>query len=234
MITLLQGNKSSRALALDAKFTNTKLIDFPNVKAYCTRLKVLSDNMANIRHKISDERLVLRLLRGLTDDYKHFQTTVPHRVPLPSFEVVRSMLDLEEENNSDELTTDTGSTTALLSHHVANESFSVNGKISSYNSTQNRGNSSYKGKKNHRNRGGGGKRNNRGGGGNGGGGGNPNNHQATSNQLPRQQANAIPPQCGTFLPWLHGGHNLGPPRHVLILLLVGSNHVRCHHTSLLI
>ncbi|XP_060185806.1 uncharacterized protein LOC132615256 [Lycium barbarum] len=54
-------NKSARALALDAKFTNTKLVDFPNVKAYCTRLKVLADNLANVGHKVSDERLMLEL-----------------------------------------------------------------------------------------------------------------------------------------------------------------------------
>ncbi|XP_060190504.1 uncharacterized protein LOC132619691 [Lycium barbarum] len=50
-----QDNKSARALALDAKFTNTKLVDFLNVKAYCTRLKFLADNLANVGHKVSDE-----------------------------------------------------------------------------------------------------------------------------------------------------------------------------------
>ncbi|XP_059310387.1 uncharacterized protein LOC132061632 [Lycium ferocissimum] len=73
----------------DAKFTNTKLVDFPNVKAYCTRLKVLADNLANVGHKVFNERLVLRLLRGLSEKYKTFRTMVQHRTPLPSFDVVR-------------------------------------------------------------------------------------------------------------------------------------------------
>ncbi|XP_060195146.1 uncharacterized protein LOC132624372 [Lycium barbarum] len=89
LVHLFQDNKSARVLALDAKFTNTKLVDFSNVKAYCTRLKVLADNLTNVGHKVSDERLVLRLLRGLSDEYKTFRTTVQHRTPLPSFDVFR-------------------------------------------------------------------------------------------------------------------------------------------------
>ncbi|XP_059306161.1 uncharacterized protein LOC132057540 [Lycium ferocissimum] len=54
--------KSAKALASDAKFTNTKLVDFPNVKAYRTRLKVLADNRQR-RSQSPDQRLVLRLAR---------------------------------------------------------------------------------------------------------------------------------------------------------------------------
>lgn len=68
LLCLFQDNKSARALALDTKFTNTKLVDFPNVKAYCTRLKVLADSLANVGHKVPEERLVLRLLRGLPEE----------------------------------------------------------------------------------------------------------------------------------------------------------------------
>ncbi|XP_060170846.1 uncharacterized protein LOC132601801 [Lycium barbarum] len=108
LVHLFQDNKSARALALDAKFTNTKLVDFPNVKAYCTRLKVLADNLANVGHKVSDERLVLRLLRGLSEEYKTFRTTVQHRTPLPFFDVVRSMLELEEDSHGEDAIHDSG------------------------------------------------------------------------------------------------------------------------------
>ncbi|XP_059306170.1 uncharacterized protein LOC132057549 [Lycium ferocissimum] len=124
LVHLFQDNKSARALALDAKFTNTKLVDFPNVKAYCTRLKVLADNLANVGHKVSDERLVLRLLRGLSDEYKTFRTTVQHRTPLPSFDVVRSMLELEEDSHAEDAIHDAGSTAALVSHNVTPQHFS--------------------------------------------------------------------------------------------------------------
>ncbi|MCF8701911.1 retrotransposon gag domain-containing protein, partial [Corynebacterium sp. MC-10] len=129
LVHLFQDNKSARALALDAKFTNTKLVDFPNVKAYCTRLKVLADNLANVGHKVSDERLVLRLLRGLSDEYKTFRTTVQHRTPLPSFDVVRSMLELEEDSHAEDAIHDAGSPAALVSHNVTPQHFSGNGQL---------------------------------------------------------------------------------------------------------
>ncbi|XP_060216958.1 uncharacterized protein LOC132644386 [Lycium barbarum] len=126
-IIAAKDNKSARALALDAKFTNTKLVDFPNVKAYCTRLKVLADNLANVGHKVSNERLVLRLLRGLSEEYKTFRTTVQHRTPLPSFDVFRSMLELEEDSHAEDVIHDFDSNAALVSHNVTPQNFSGNG-----------------------------------------------------------------------------------------------------------
>ncbi|XP_060190884.1 uncharacterized protein LOC132620210 [Lycium barbarum] len=73
LVHLFQDNKSARALALDAKFTNTKFVDFPNVKAYCTRLKVLADNLANVGHKVSDERLMLVFCEGYRKNIKIFE-----------------------------------------------------------------------------------------------------------------------------------------------------------------
>ncbi|XP_060211735.1 uncharacterized protein LOC132639296 [Lycium barbarum] len=171
-------NKSARALALDAKFTNTKLVDFPNVKAYCTRLKVFADNLANVGHKVFDERLVLRLLRGLSEEYKTFRTTVQHRTPLPSFDVVRWMLELEEDSNGEDNIHELGSNAALVSHNINSHNFSVNGQPNnSENTSNNRGNSHNRGKNNTRGRGGGNRNNNHGSAGNGqhSGGGNWNN-----------------------------------------------------------
>ncbi|XP_060195239.1 uncharacterized protein LOC132624483 [Lycium barbarum] len=131
--------KSARALALalDAKFTNTKLVDFPNVKAYCTRLKVLADNLANVGHKVSDERLMLRLLRGLSEEYKTFRTTVQHRTPLPSFDVVRLMLELKEDSNGEDAIHESGSNAALVSYNINSHNFSVNGQPNNSENTSN-------------------------------------------------------------------------------------------------
>ncbi|XP_060212123.1 uncharacterized protein LOC132639707 [Lycium barbarum] len=167
LVHLFQDNKSVRALTLDAKFTNTKLVDFPNVKAYCTRMKVLTENLTNVGHKVSDERLVLRLLRGLSEEYKTFRTTVQHRTPLPSFDVVRSMLELEEDSHAEDAIHDSDSNAALVSHNVTPQNFSGNGQPNnSANNFNNRGNSQNRGKKNNRGRSGG-NRNNRGRSGNG-------------------------------------------------------------------
>ncbi|XP_059281157.1 uncharacterized protein LOC132034820 [Lycium ferocissimum] len=142
-----------RALALDAKFTNTKLVDFSNVKAYCTRLKVLADNLANVGQTVFDKRLVLRLLRGSSVEYKTFRTTVQHCTPLPSFDVVRSMLELEEDSHAEDAIHDSGSNAALVSHNVNPQNFSDNGQPNNSENTFNsRGNSHNHGKKNNRGR----------------------------------------------------------------------------------
>ncbi|XP_060195214.1 uncharacterized protein LOC132624450 [Lycium barbarum] len=211
LVHLFQDNKSARALALDAKFTNTKLVDFPNVKAYCTRLKVLADNLANVGHKVSDERLVLRLLRRLSEEYKTFRTTVQHRTPLPSFDVVRSMLELEEDSHAEDAIHDSDSNAALVSHNVTPQNFSGNGHPNnSANNFNNRGNSQNRGKKNNHGRSGGnrnnrgcsgGNRNNRGGSGNGqsSGGGSRTNAQAYQPAASQQQGPAAP--SWYFPPW---------------------------------
>ncbi|XP_021723721.1 uncharacterized protein LOC110691096 [Chenopodium quinoa] len=108
-------NKSARALQLDAQFTNTRLEQFDGVKAYCTHLKSLTDSLKNVGDKVSDNRMALQLLKGLTEVYKPFRTSVRHMNPLPSFDTLRSMLELEEQGNATETTLDTNEE-AHLSH----------------------------------------------------------------------------------------------------------------------
>ncbi|KAL2937880.1 Retrovirus-related Pol polyprotein from transposon TNT 1-94 [Bienertia sinuspersici] len=96
-------NKSTRALHLDSQFTNTKLDQFDGVKSYCTRLKDLADSLKNVGDTVSDNRMALQLLKGLSDEYKQFRTSVRHLKPLPSFAELRSMLELEEQSNQQDL-----------------------------------------------------------------------------------------------------------------------------------
>ncbi|KAL2944396.1 Retrovirus-related Pol polyprotein from transposon TNT 1-94 [Bienertia sinuspersici] len=96
-------NKSVRALTLDSQFTNTLLEHFDGVKSYCTRLKTLADSLKNVGDPISDHRMALQLLKGLSDEYKAFRTSVRHLKPLPSFDELRSMLELEEQSNVSDL-----------------------------------------------------------------------------------------------------------------------------------
>ncbi|XP_056690851.1 uncharacterized protein [Spinacia oleracea] len=195
---IFQDNKSARALALDAKFTTTRLADFPNVKAYCTRLKVLSDLLANVGQPVSDERLVLRTLRGLTDDFKTFRTTVQHRTPLPTFDKLRSMLDLEEDSHTDDIAVEPSLENALFVQNN-NPDILVNGGQQPNNNANNRENNN-RGRRNNRGRGGGGNRNNRGG--NGGGGNHRGNNQPRPNQ---QQQQPITAQPWMFPPWAAWG-----------------------------
>ncbi|KAL2932595.1 Transposon Ty1-H Gag polyprotein [Bienertia sinuspersici] len=95
---------SARALQLEAPFTNTKLEQFGGVKPYCTRLKTLADSLKNVGDKVSDNRMALQLLKGLSEEYKPFRTSIRHLNPLLSFDTLRFMLELEEQGNAANIT----------------------------------------------------------------------------------------------------------------------------------
>ncbi|KAL2939124.1 Protein disulfide isomerase-like 5-3, partial [Bienertia sinuspersici] len=96
-------NKSFRALNLDSQFTNTKLEQFDGIKPYCTHLKTLADSLKNVGDKVSDNSTALQLLKGLSNKYKSFRISVRHLKTLPSFDELRSMLELEEQSNASDL-----------------------------------------------------------------------------------------------------------------------------------
>ncbi|KAL2900938.1 Retrovirus-related Pol polyprotein from transposon TNT 1-94, partial [Bienertia sinuspersici] len=96
-------NKSARALNLDSQFTNTRLEHFDGDKPYCTHLKTLTDSLKNAGDKVSDNRMALQLLKGLSDEYRNFRTSVRHLKPLSSFDKLHSMLELEEQSNAFDL-----------------------------------------------------------------------------------------------------------------------------------
>jgi len=70
--------------------------DFPTASAYCQRLKMLFDQLKNVGALVSNQRLVLQLVFGLTDAYKGVGTLIRQSNPLPQFYQARSMLTLEE------------------------------------------------------------------------------------------------------------------------------------------
>ncbi|MCI56991.1 keratin type I cytoskeletal 9-like, partial [Trifolium medium] len=70
--------------------------DFPNVSAYCQRLKQLSDKLKNVGAPVSSHRLVLQLVSGLSEPYRGIATLIRQKNPLPTFFEARSMLTMEE------------------------------------------------------------------------------------------------------------------------------------------
>ncbi|XP_012066605.2 uncharacterized protein LOC105629352 [Jatropha curcas] len=112
---LFQDNKTSRAIHLEIEFANTNLRDFPDAKAYTRRLKVLADQLANVGAKVSNQRMVLRLLTGLTDAYEGFVTVVQNKSSLPSFDQVKSMLLLEETTKAERAKLDAYASSAMAS-----------------------------------------------------------------------------------------------------------------------
>ncbi|XP_076908040.1 uncharacterized protein LOC143564737 [Bidens hawaiensis] len=66
---LFQDNKSSCALHLQTKLTNTRLDSFKDMAAYCQKVKVLADQLSNVDVPLSQTQIVLKLLGGLTEQY---------------------------------------------------------------------------------------------------------------------------------------------------------------------
>ncbi|XP_057251827.1 uncharacterized protein LOC130591890 [Beta vulgaris subsp. vulgaris] len=100
---IFQDNKHSRAVYLENQFSNTHLENFKDISAYCQRLKMLSDQLAGVGSPVSDQRLVLQLVAGLTDAYDNVASLIQQRDPLPPFYTARSMLTLEESRKSQQL-----------------------------------------------------------------------------------------------------------------------------------
>ncbi|XP_076957454.1 uncharacterized protein LOC143632929 [Bidens hawaiensis] len=64
---LFHDNKSSRALHLQSKLTNTRLESFKDMASYCQEIKVLADQISNVDVPLSNTQLVLKVLGGLPE-----------------------------------------------------------------------------------------------------------------------------------------------------------------------
>ncbi|XP_074314771.1 uncharacterized protein LOC141650330 [Silene latifolia] len=93
---IFQDNKNSCAVTLEQEFSHVEMADFSSVSANCQRLKSLADQLKNVGSPVSNSRLVLQLVSGLTPAYQNVGTIIRQRTPLPAFYQARSMLTLEE------------------------------------------------------------------------------------------------------------------------------------------
>jgi conjugal transfer/entry exclusion protein len=96
LFDIFYDNKNSRALYLEQEFSRTRMEQFSDASSYCQHLKSLSDQLANVGTPISNERLVLQLISGLTDAYAAVGSQIRHADTLPQFYKARSMIILEE------------------------------------------------------------------------------------------------------------------------------------------
>ncbi|XP_006574271.1 uncharacterized protein [Glycine max] len=129
---IFQDNKHSRVVTLEDEFSNTKMEIFPNASAYCQRLKSLVDQLKNVGVPVSESRLVIQLVSGLTSGYQGVGTLIRQSDPLPPFYQARSMLTLEKVGLAKEVAT--GSESAMV---VASQS--VYDSNSSHSDQQHRG-----------------------------------------------------------------------------------------------
>ncbi|KAF5778428.1 hypothetical protein HanRHA438_Chr12g0558761 [Helianthus annuus] len=86
-------NKGARAATLEQEFTNLHLRSMPSLEAYCQRLKELSDQLADVDSPMTEQRLVLQLVRGLPIEYDTVGSYINQS--LPSWDTACSMLQLE-------------------------------------------------------------------------------------------------------------------------------------------
>ncbi|XP_062074681.1 uncharacterized protein LOC133778688 [Humulus lupulus] len=132
------------------------MCDFPNVSAYCQRLKILANQLKNVGAPINNSCLVLQLVAGLTDANNDVGTLIRQSKPLPPFYQARSMLTLEEADFAKKAATKTDY--AMFSN--------ASDDATSYPDTnpQNRGNGNKHNTENkNRNNNGGGRNSNKGG-----------------------------------------------------------------------
>lgn len=92
---MFRDNKMSRAIHLEADFRLLAQGDL-SISAYCHKLKALADGLADCDQPISEEALVLQLIRGLSPKFGTLKTILPMQQPFPSFMQARGYLLLEE------------------------------------------------------------------------------------------------------------------------------------------
>lgn len=62
---IFHDNKLTRAVYLENQFNSLHLSNFSEASPYCTKLKNLKDQLANLDQPESEQKLVLRLVSGL-------------------------------------------------------------------------------------------------------------------------------------------------------------------------
>ncbi|CAH9124812.1 unnamed protein product [Cuscuta epithymum] len=96
LANIFQDNKHARAVHLEDEFSHVRLANFASISAYCQQLRTIATNLANVGAPVDHNRLILRLVNGLTAPFATIASMIQQTVPLPTFENARSMLLLEE------------------------------------------------------------------------------------------------------------------------------------------
>ncbi|GAU49192.1 hypothetical protein TSUD_191310 [Trifolium subterraneum] len=137
LFDIFYDNKNSRALYLEQEFSNTRMEQFPDAAAYCQHLKSLSDQLSNVGAPVSEERLVLQLISGLTEAYATVGSQIRHKDSLPPFYKARSMIILEETAKAKKTAIST-EPSAFISYH--NDAQALAGKNRNNNNNNSGGN----------------------------------------------------------------------------------------------
>ncbi|KAK4359832.1 hypothetical protein RND71_022061 [Anisodus tanguticus] len=80
---IFQDNQNSRAVTLEQDFSHVNMENFPNVSAYCKRFKKLADQLRNVGAPVSEDRLILQMVVGLSEAYSGVGTLLRQMDPIP-------------------------------------------------------------------------------------------------------------------------------------------------------
>lgn len=111
---IFQDNRNTRALYLEDQFTQVEMEKFSDISSYCLHLKTLADQLANVGAPISDQRLVLQLIKVLPPSYNEVATHLEQQDPLPSFYQARSRLILHETRRNHQSSRESQTETSAL------------------------------------------------------------------------------------------------------------------------
>ena len=89
------GNRTTRALYADQEFRAFSQGDL-SVIDYCCRFKRMAEDLRDLGQPISEETLILNIIRGLNERFSALGLHLRRSTPLPSFLQVRDDLRLEE------------------------------------------------------------------------------------------------------------------------------------------
>ena len=150
---IFMDNKGSRATHLEEELADVRLDNFSSAEAYCNHVKSLADRLADVGIEVSESRLVLRLLSGLTEAYSGTVDYVQNQDPLPSFESVRSRIKLAERTLKHRAHKEAGGS-ALLASSGGHNSGDTSDSVIPSSSSGRYNNTNTKNKKKNNNRGG--------------------------------------------------------------------------------
>ncbi|CAH1420207.1 unnamed protein product [Lactuca virosa] len=96
--SIFLNNKGSRAAALQHEFNNLKLSSMTSLEEYCQRLKDLASQLDDVENPVTENRLVLQLVRGLPSEFDTMASFINQS--LPTGDTACSMLQLEQHRQS--------------------------------------------------------------------------------------------------------------------------------------
>ncbi|XP_010412718.1 PREDICTED: uncharacterized protein LOC104699066 [Camelina sativa] len=90
-----RNNKEVRAIQLDNEL-RTMVIGDRSIQEYCQKIKSLVDLLTNVEAPVNERHLVMYMLNGLNEKFDYIINVIKHKDPFPTFEIAKSMLELEE------------------------------------------------------------------------------------------------------------------------------------------